>query len=156
MHCPRCKAHHALYSYSTNRRGMTETHYGWVPERLSHELTDLCKRRDDGSESLAIYLETRYGRRWREHFRGKTRRAIWTELAEDGRKYPSLATFYFHVRSSGLEKVLNEYLAYREVETVRRILNLDDSRLGSTIKGIQDLEHAIKRKEREVRQQMVV
>ena len=155
MDCPRCKADYGLYSYETKRSGMTETDYGWVPKRLLDELKELTKKQDDVRRKVADFLEKRYTNRWHEHFKGMSKRAIWNELTNEGRNYPSLATFYSHARHWGLEKVLNRYLVYREVETVGRVLKLGSSELDSITKELRALELAINTKTLEVRQQLV-
>lgn len=155
MLCPRCKADYGLHSYATNRKGIAETHYGWVPKRPLDELAELVKRRDDESRKLAVLLVSRYASSWHEHFKRMSKREIWTELTNDGRNYPSLATFYSHVRQLGLEKVLNRYLVYREVETVGRVLKFSASELDSITKHLRALEQAIEKKSTEVHRQLV-
>ena len=155
MHCPRCNENYDLYTYHANRKGITETYHAWVPKPLLHELAELRERAEEEKRGLATYLERQYGDRWRQHFSGKTRKAIWTQLTQDGRNYPSLSTFYSHIRHSGLENVLKGYLHYGEAGTVIRILKLKDVELTSRIKKIQGLEQATEKKERHVCKQAV-
>ena len=126
-----------------------------MPKPLLHELAELRERAEEEKRGLATYLERQYGDRWRQHFSGKTRKAIWTQLTQDGRNYPSLSTFYSHIRHSGLENVLKGYLHYGEAGTVIRILKLKDVELTSRIKKIQGLEQATEKKERHVCKQAV-
>lgn len=155
MHCRRCDTNYALYTYYGNRKGITETYYGWVPKPLLRELAELRERIEKEERGLASDLKARYGEKWRHHFTDKKKKAIWSELTQDGQTYPSLSTFYSHVRNSGLARVLEEYLAYREVETVIRVLELNDAELASMIERIQELEQATEQKERYVRQKAV-
>lgn len=155
MHCRHCNTNYVLYTYYGNRKGITETYHGWVPKPLLCELAELRERIEKEERRLATYLKAQYGEKWRQHFSGKRKKAIWSELTQDGRTYPSLSTFYSHIRNSGLVRVLEEYLAYREAETVIRVLELNDVGLSSIIERIQELEQATKQKEQHVRQKAV-
>ena len=152
MHCRLCNTNYGLYTYYGNRKGITETYYGWVPKSLLCELAELRERIEKEKRGLESDMKARYGEKWRQHFTGKKKKAIWSELTQDGRTYPSLSTFYSHVRNSGLARALEEYLAYREVETVIRVLGLNDAELSSMIERIQELEQATELKEQYVRQ----
>lgn len=155
MHCPGCATNYALYTYYVNRKGTTETYYGWVPKPFLRELAELRKRMEEEKRRLATYLETQYNEKWLQHFSCKTKKAVWSELTQNGRTYPSLTTFYSHIRDSGLEYVLKGYLQYRETETIIRVLELDDIDLTSMIEMIQKLEQATEQKEQHVRQEAV-
>ncbi len=155
MHCPHCNTNYALYTYYRNHKGITETHHGWVRKPLLQELEGLNERMEDKKRELATYLETQCGEKWLQHFRGKTKKAIWSELTQNGRTYPSLSTFYTHIRNSGLERVLEGYLDYREAGTVIRILELSDVQLTSIIEKVRELEQMIEQKEQYARQQAV-
>ena len=153
MHCPRCKADYALYIYHANRKGITETHHGWVQKSLLRELTQLQEQTDKEKQRLATYLRTKYAGQWHQYFTGKTKKTIWEELTQNGSHYPSLPTFYNHVRHSVVQNMLNSYLEHHNVGIVIRVLGLDDRKLTSVMQGIQDLEKAAENKERHVRQQ---
>ncbi len=155
MRCPRCNANYALYTYYQNHKGIAETHYGWVRKSLLQKLAALNEQMEDKKRGLATYLETRYGEKWLQHFRDKTKKAIWFELTRDGRTCPSLSTLYTHIRNSGLERVLEGYLDYREAATVIRVLELNDVKLTSIIESVRELERLVKQKEQHVRQQAV-
>ena len=142
MICPRCKNSYSLYSYTVNRRGQSETCRTWAPKVLLKELAALRKGIDAEKSQIADYLQNNYASRWRQHFSGKTKKAIWGELTEYGQRYPGLATFYTHVRFWGLEKSLYRYLDYRELATVRRVLQINDSALNSATNNIESLEQA--------------
>ncbi|NIA29212.1 MAG: hypothetical protein GWP06_04765 [Actinobacteria bacterium] len=92
MWCPRCNTDYDLYTYYLNYKGMTESHHGWVRKSLLQELADLIKQMEDDKKGLATYLKMQYGKKWLQHFRGKTKKTIWSELMQDGQTYPSLST----------------------------------------------------------------
>ena len=155
MRCPHCNANYALYTYYRNHKGITETQYGWVLKSRMQELAELNERLEDKKKELAAYLKTQYGEKWLQHFRGKTKKAIWSALTQDGQIYPSLSTLYAHIRNSGLERVLEAYLNYREAATVIRVLGLKDVKLTSMLEKVRKLEHMVEQKELNVRQQAV-
>lgn len=132
-----------------------ETHHGWVRKSLLQELAELNGRMEGKNRGLATYLKTQHGEKWFQHFHGKTKKAIWSELTQDGQVYPSLSTLYTHIRNFGLEQVLEGYFSYRDVATVTRILELNDIKLTSVIYEIRELEHLVEQKEQYVRRQAV-
>jgi len=155
MRCPRCNTDYGLYTYHLNHKGMTETHYGWVKKSLLQELAELNRQMEDQKEGLRTYLRMHYGAKWLQHFRGKTKKAVWSELTRDGQVYPSLSTLYAHIRSSGLECVLEGYLNHQNVSTVTRILELNDVKLTKLIQIVRELERIVNQKERHIRQQAI-
>lgn len=155
MHCSHCNTNYALHTYYRNRKGITETCHGWVRKPLLQELAGLNERMEEEKRGLATYLGKHYGEKWLQHFHGKTKKAIWCELTQDGRTYPSLSTFYSHIRNSGLDSVFKGYLDYREAGTVIRILELNDVKLTSIIEMVRELEQMIEQKEQYTRQQAV-
>ncbi len=89
---------------------------------------------------LTADAANRFWKRWRMHFDGKAKKAIWSELTEGGKHYPSLATFYAHVRESGIDRVLARYFDRHELPTVVRILGPGASELAAQIAQIERLE----------------
>jgi hypothetical protein len=104
------------------------------------ELADLHKRIEEEKHQLATYVETEYSNTWHQYFSNKSKKAIWRELTEDGRQYPSLSTFYSHVRHSGLSRVLDGYFHFHNIQTVINLLGLEDEQLDTKIKCIEQLE----------------
>jgi hypothetical protein len=150
MICTRCKNEYALYSYDVNRKGMSETHRTWAPKALANELKGLHQTIDDEQRRITTRVQTNYGQKWKQHFDGKTKKAIWSELTGAGRIYPSLATFYSHIRYLGLEKVLSRYLDHRELDTIRRVLAIKDSALNTAASRIQDLKRQAEKLHRQI------
>jgi len=153
MYCASCRTHYALYTYHHNRKGLIETYYGWLPVVFMHELTTLVTAIEDEKSQLTKYASTHYGEKWRNHFSGKTKKTIWRELTQEGEQYPGLSTFYSHARSSSMHSLLNDYFRYREIQTVIRVLELDDGNLGAPIEHIQKLEKELEEKHSQARHQ---
>lgn len=118
---------------------MNVVDFMWAPNEQLRELTDLEDIIREQKSELATYLAKQHGIRWIKHFEGRTKKAIWAELTDNGRAYPQLSTFYSHVRGGGLDRVLKTYLQYERIETVTRILQLNDAALASRIRQVRDL-----------------
>jgi hypothetical protein len=82
-----------------------------------------------------------------------SKKAIWSVLVAND-SYPSLATFYDHVRRAGLEKVLAGYLIDRHVETVGRILRLHDSNLDSLVRELEAAAAQLTKQQHHVRREL--
>jgi hypothetical protein len=132
---------------------MTETYHGWVSKPLMEEFTQPRKQINLKKQQLASDAQTRYGDTWCQRFDGKTKKAIWAELTQSGGYYPSLSTFYSHVRHIGLPQVLNGYFHFHEIWTVIRVLGLCDDRLNAMIHDIETLERQSEQQENNIRKQ---
>jgi len=152
MHCPSCLHRYGLYSFDYNRKGMVSTSHRWLPRQMLSELAVTASEVEEARKALSAYAVAQFQEQWNEHFRGKAKKAIWRELTEDGRQYPSLPTFYLHVRESSLEKQLARYLEYPQLPTVARILQVSSSELHSRIEKVQALERALEEKQSNARQ----
>lgn len=140
MQCLKCKATHGLHSRAyMDRHGMNVVDFMWAPNEQLRELRDLENTIREQKSELATYLEKQHGIRWINHFEGRTKKAIWAELTDNGQAYPQLSTFYNHVRGGGLDRVLKSYLRYEGIEAVTRILQLDDAVLASRTRQVRDL-----------------
>lgn len=155
MHCPACAEKYGLYSATYNRKGMDETFSGWVPRPVLHEVATAEQTAQEAEKRLTDVASTQFGARWRAHFDGKAKKAIWRELTEDGEHYPSLGTFYAHVRDSGMDRVLARYLDRRELATVVRILGPAAAALTARISEVERLEEALDQRRSEARRQAV-
>ncbi len=85
--------------------------------------------------AFAQELEAHYGPAWIEHFSGTSIKAAWKELTQSGSGYPSLSTFYAHVKRSSL----SGYMRYDTSEVIFRILNVNDANLLTQAASIRDL-----------------
>lgn len=128
-----------------------ETHRGWVRKGLMRELTDLRRRTESKKTRLRQQLRRRLSDSWLAHFEGKSRKEIWNEVTAGGTTYPSLGTFYSHVRHSGLGQVLLGYLDVRYLPLVEKLLKLERNPLSGVAMEISKLERAADRKEGQAR-----
>jgi hypothetical protein len=155
MQCRACGAKYGLYAHDYNRKGLIETYRGWVPRVTLNELAAARLARDKAEKCLGTDAEAAYGKRWLAHFDGKSKKAVWAELTENGKHYPSLQTFYVHVCNSGLDRVLLRYLDRRELPTVVRVLGPDAADLTARLAQFEQMERDLDELDRRAQQQTV-
>lgn len=155
MHCPDCVATNDLYARDYTRKGITATYRGWVPRSVLLELAAATAAVDEAKKCLTAYAVEAVGERWNAHFAGKTKKTVWRELTEHGKHYPSLGTFYVHVRDADLARVLKRYLEPRDLPTVVRILGLSGSELAMRIAEAERMERDLRELDNRAREQGV-
>ncbi|MDE2623588.1 MAG: hypothetical protein KGM83_10410 [Betaproteobacteria bacterium] len=99
---------------------------------------------------MTAYMKREYTSRWLDEFCGQRKKTVWSRITREGEEYPSLSTFYHWIRTSGIDDVLREYLAYRKLSVVVRILSLRDTYLDEGAAEVSDLELAIDSLKREI------
>jgi hypothetical protein len=155
MHCPHCAVEYGLYESNYNRKGLPTTYRGWIPRALLQQLSAAAVELTEAKKQVTEYAIAQFGKHWNMHFSHKTKKAVWRELAEDGKHYPSLPTFYTHVRQSGLQEELERYFEWPKLSTVVRILQLRGSELQARIGQVQELERLLEEKQSHARKQAV-
>lgn len=153
MYCSSCEAEYGLYAHDYNRKGMKVTYRGWVLRRVLRELATASTAVEEAGKRLTSYAADEFGERWTAHFAGKTKKATWRELTEDGKHYPSLGTFYKHVAESGMARVLARYFDPRELPSVIRILGPGASELRERLAEVERLERELDARYSRARQQ---
>lgn len=153
MQCPACNAKYVLYALDYTRKGMAATYRGWVPCDVLRELATAIAAVEEARKQLTSYAIAALGARWTAHFAGKAKKAVWRELTEDGKHYPSLGTFYKHVADSGMARVLERYFDLRELPTVIRILGPKASALSERMAEVARLEREMDAQDSRARQQ---
>ena len=84
----------------------------------------LQQRRDLLSQAIRLATE-RYLSRWLALFDGKSKKAAWL-IYTRGQGYPSLATFYDHVRPDGLTRYMTSRFDH-DLEKVLQVLGVVDA-----------------------------
>jgi hypothetical protein len=117
IHCPNCRQKAERESEADRKR--EERRY-WL----------LCS-----AQQLAT---DRYSTRWLKLFAGKTKKAAWQRYT-GGNGYPSLGTFYQHVKHAGsLDKYLAECLT-SDLEGSLRVLGIEDGEIKELLKEREQL-----------------
>ena len=156
MQCSECQKNFGLYTFETNRKGLSETRYGWAPRVLLETLEKLHEQIEAGKKWLNAYLADQHGSAWRRIFTGKSKKQIWSILTESGKRPPALPTFYSHLRHFGLETIVNDYLRYDEVELICRTLSIRDPEIDSAAKSLAALQKDVRRTEKRISEGLLV
>lgn len=106
IHCPQCKAQQ---------------------EEVLQERRSNNKARDELNGLIVSLATERYLQRWLDLFEGKSRKSAWM-IYTGGHAYPSLATFYKHVREQGLPQYLT-WCFRNDVQKALGILNITDAEI---------------------------
>ena len=140
MVCSKCIDNYRLFTSYKTRMGITEPNLRWVPKSLVDQITGLERQIDREIQRGSQYVKSLYTTGWQQYFDGKSRKAIWRELTQDGALYPSISTFYSHARQVGIDQVLDSYLGYHNIQIVVDVLGLEDNWPDESIQAIQKLE----------------
>jgi len=143
MLCPDCQETHGLYSNTVNRKGMVLEQLRWVRKDIIARVDAASKALEQAKKRVEQRLIDEFGTPWLAHFHGRTKKQIWEDLVADGRTYPSLGTFYKHVRHAGLDRELSWYLRFEEAETVLRVLKRSDSQLATLLSDAKRCEQEL-------------
>jgi hypothetical protein len=130
MECPECEKNYALAVRHDIDSGMSVARFCWVPLALSQEVSALEGDARRQIEEVEMVARERYSEKWHRHFEGVAKKAIWTQLTDSGKEYPSLSTFYTHIREfGGLNAVLDRYFGLEYLPRMLRILGVMDDDL---------------------------
>lgn len=151
MLCSACKVDYGLYTHKYNHNGFTEAYHGWLPKARIVELEAAGKELARTQEAVSLYARSEFSERWNKHFAGESKKSIWGELTENGKHYPSLNTFYQHIRDSSLQQVLDRYFEWPSLPTIVRVLQLCGCELQSRIEEAQKIERLLEEQDGAVR-----
>lgn len=153
MECKVCDRQFDLFSYAVPHKGMMETYRGWVRKDLLREVKTLRRQAEAKAALLRRQLRRHLSDKWLAHFGGRSKKDVWGELTESGATYPALATFYSHVRHSGMENVLLQYLDGRNLARIQKVLKLPRGPLTELAEEIRKLEKSVDAREGQARRQ---
>lgn len=118
MNCEACRLTYVLVTFTgLDQDAIPASAYGWVS-------TETCR---DASRRRAQALRLReHGRAivetlfaaWSDSLDRTTKKSIWRQLTANGARYPSLATFYQHLKYRELDSYIRTYFAQNFQELV--------------------------------------
>jgi uncharacterized protein YutD len=130
MNCNHCKQRYQLSSFlKETDQGINEA-YLWAPINIFSELAIVegqLHRAQNDALALAreLYLE-----RWILHCcRGQTKRDVWRNLSDDGRREPGFALFDSLVNDLNMGDYLKDYFNYLNLDYILKKLRARDLRL---------------------------
>ena len=125
MNCPDCEKNFVLDMYEVNRKGVWKTTSKWImreddkkAKKLELEAHEMFKK----AEKMAM---KRYLDAWMEYLSGvKNKREIWNLLTSNGKHYPSLSTFYKHLKAESLTEYLKLYFYADSTEEFKKTMKI--------------------------------
>jgi hypothetical protein len=88
-------------------------------EAAAREDERRAKLREAAAKKAVALAKERYLAKWLERFGGKSKKAVWLALTNQGEDYPSLGTFYTHLKHHDSTA---EYLTWRFEQDVGGVL----------------------------------
>lgn len=102
---------------------------------LSREANQI--RRVELKKTVKVLADSRYLAMWLESFVGLNRRQIWHRIT-GGHGYPSLGTFYEHVKLEGRDPYLIRVF-HQDVAAALSLLGLEDNEVTSALDELSSL-----------------
>lgn len=141
MDCPICKQKYQLYTYHYYDSGMVCDAYLWVPRKLYEEMKGIEEKLERTKEEISGIAHSRYMDMWLSYFNdAKTKKEVWRRLTGNGKKYPSLSTFYSHTKNDDLTKYISHYFDYDNLTFILKKLEIKDSEIDKKILRVKEIK----------------
>jgi len=115
--------------------------YLWVPRESYEKIEEIERQLERTKEEIVNLEHSRYMDAWLSYFNTvKTKKEVWRILTDDGKRYPSLSTFYSDVRDSDLRHYLREYFSYDNLAFVLKKLKIEDKEIDEKILHVKEIE----------------
>ena len=151
MDCPECQERFQLYTYYYLDSGMTWDSKIWVLSeeferyRLIEEELEIIK-----VEVVGLFI-SRYLDRWISYFDDtKTKKDVWRRLTDNGERYPSLSTFYSHIRGSDVLEYLRKEVNFHNLPFMITKLGIVDILIVEKLAQIENLENEVRISDRQL------
>lgn len=119
--------------------------YLWVPKELYEEVNNIEARLNRAKNEVVDIARSRYMDKWLWHFRdAKTKKEIWRRLTDNGKRYPSLSSFYAHTRNKDLETYLRQEFCYDNLPAILEKLDTVDNELSQRIETVREIERELR------------
>jgi hypothetical protein len=139
MNCPRCTKEYTLDSFSYYHSGLHQVGYRWVVTVKFKQAQSLRKEAEQLKARAFDAAKRRYLSRWLSRFEGQTKKDVWTRLTANGEQYPSLGTFYKHLRDGGQTRYLTDYFA-AHLETALALIGVADTEIRALLSRAKDTD----------------
>jgi len=135
MNCSDCNRRYTLYRYSYPDSGMILQSYCWVKKKLFARMRMIQAELEKCRRNAVRLFQSRYKEKWLSRFSEcKSKKTVWKLLTQNGRRYPSLPTFYSHTKNKDLEGYLIQQLTFDNLSFVLKMLSVKDNKLRERIK----------------------
>ncbi|CEG13797.1 conserved hypothetical protein [groundwater metagenome] len=141
MDCTICKQKYHLYTYHYYDSGMACEAYLWVPRKSYEEMKNVEEHLERTKKEIVDLAHSRYVDKWHSYFDGaKTKKEVWRRLTNNGKKYPSLSTFYSHTKNDDLTKYIRHYFYYDNLAYILEKLGIKDDEINKMILNVKEFE----------------
>jgi hypothetical protein len=154
MNCPECQQNFRLYIDHYRHKGLTHEVHLWVPTSSLNKVKHIEKQLETAKAEVTEIATVRYTGRWLQRFEdAKTKKEVWRRLTGDGKRrhYPSLSTFYDHVRRIGLEVYLRNEFTYNNLPDIMQSLAVVDSEIHERREQISAIESDLDQARRQLK-----
>lgn len=128
MKCPKCKAVYILQSEGAIDSGISYERYFWARKENVAQHDTLMKKASVLVNEADLKARERHFDTWKALFKEKNKKYIWSIITNNGEHYPSLGTFYKHVKHEGLEQYL-DWVFKNENDRALILLGVKDDEL---------------------------
>lgn len=152
MDCIICEQKYQLYTYHYYDSGMTCEAYLWVPRKLYEEMKNDEENLNKTKKEILDLAHSRYMSTWRSYFNGaKTKKEAWRRLTNNGKKYPTLSTFYSHTKNDDLAKYISNYFYYDNLTYIIEKLGIKDDEIDKMILKVKEFEYRLNCKKEQMK-----
>jgi len=100
------------------------------------------KRSLPAKETALQLAKDRYLAKWLGSFRdAKTKKDAWRRLTAAGKRYPSLSTFYSHLKHQSLEEYLKDAFRFDALPSILDSLSIVDPDVNAALATVEGLSH---------------
>lgn len=146
MDCHSCKQNYQLYTCSYFHSGMECSSCRWVPKESYKKVEDIGIQLNKTKKDIIDIATSRYLDKWLMYFQNiKTKKGIWRELTDNGKKYPSLSTFYAHTKNESLNIYLRREFTLEKVPTILQKIDIIDNEINDKLQQIKQIEDKLRK-----------
>jgi hypothetical protein len=141
MDCPKCKRKYYLYAGSDPKSGMLLRSNCWVKRQTLSRVLRVEEQVEKAKNGVVRLATSRYETKWLAYFKeAKSRKEAWQRLTDDGRRHPSLATFYNHSAKMDLQGYLLQQFTYEGLSVIVEKVGAGDKELKKTLDAVKKRE----------------
>lgn len=143
MNCTDCRKKYVLDSYATYDSGLATTATRWIKASDNKKANQLERNAEKLNKKAEKLAKVRYLNLWLEYFsKIGDKKKIWEKLTFNGSKYPSLGTFYKHIKPNGVKEYLKGYFNLdnsEDFDVIMKIMNTKDIEIAKLFKSAEQL-----------------
>lgn len=145
MDCLTCKQNYRLYTHHYYDSGMACSSCLWVQNGQYESVERIEAQLTKAKEDVVRVATSRYMDKWLSYFQdAKSKKEIWRRLTDNGRRYPSLSTFYAHTRHMDPESCVRKEFDYGNVLIILQKLGITDEEINGKLQAAKQVENRLR------------